>query len=112
METPTPTETTTHVPSAQPSTDATDTHQKLLDELALLRTELEKLNSYNVFAWNNLLPRALLMQFMKGAFLALGSLVGATIILSSLMYALSQIEVIPIIGEWIRELNLFLKAHQ
>lgn len=100
------------------STDAGSTPATLvsptdtLETLQKIHTELVTLNSHNVFAFNKLVGRALVMQFLKGTFLALGSLVGAAIILSVLLYILSQMEVIPIVGEWIKQLNAFLKTHQ
>ncbi|MDC2890469.1 DUF5665 domain-containing protein [Psychrosphaera algicola] len=40
-------------------------------------------------------------SLLKGISLGLGSVLGATVVLSTLVYLLSQMEFIPIIGEWI-----------
>ena len=98
-----PTPTSSNTSAASPCND------ELLRELRLLLEQLTELNGHNMFALNSLLPRALLMQFLKGTFFALGGLVGATIVLSVLIYFLSQMEVIPIIGSWVKQLNQIIQ---
>ena len=44
----------------------------------------------------------LTLMFLKGAAFGLGSVVGATVVVSLLVYLISQIELLPIIGEWVR----------
>lgn len=83
--------------------------QELVKELGSLREEVHRLNGHSIFRFRRVVAEALLMQFLKGAFLALGSLFGASLILSILVYVLSRIELVPILGQWIRELNEFLK---
>lgn len=85
-------------------------NSSLEEEIRQVREELIRLNALHVFAWNRLTANVLFMQFLKGTFLALGSLVGATIIISVLVYFLSQIEFIPIIGEWVKEINHILQT--
>ena len=103
-------------PSPEQQHPATSTQGKgthaLLEVMEQIHQELNILNRQNVFGFNRIAANALLMQFFKGTAFALGSLVGATIVISILVYFLSQIEVIPILGEWIRELNSFLKEAQ
>ena len=39
---------------------------------------------------------------MKGAAFGLGSVIGATVFVSLIIYLLSQVAFLPIIGEWIK----------
>lgn len=98
-------------PPAIPHTSST-VPQEVLGTLRELHTELVTLNQQNAFSFNRITTKVLLMQFLKGTCFALGSLVGAAIVISILLYILSQMEVIPIVGEWIKSLNDFLKMHQ
>lgn len=78
-------------------------------EIEKIRKELQTLNSQNFLGIYNFLPKLLLFQFMKGLAFGLGSVVGATLVVSFLAYILSQIEFIPILGEWIKSILLELK---
>lgn len=42
--------------------------------------------------------------FLKGVFVALGGIFGATIVLSLLLYLLGKVEVIPFIGDFIHQI--------
>ena len=53
--------------------------------------QLQRLNS-----------QLLTIQFMKGAAFGLGSVIGATVFVSLIIYLLSQVAFLPIIGEWIK----------
>ncbi|MEL6914881.1 MAG: DUF5665 domain-containing protein [Pseudomonadota bacterium] len=44
--------------------------------------------------------RMMQAQFLRGLAFGLGSVVGATFLVSVLAYMLSQIDFLPIIGEW------------
>ena len=44
------------------------------------------------------------MSFLKGLASGLGWIIGATILVSILTFALSQIQFIPILGEWVSKL--------
>jgi hypothetical protein len=50
------------------------------------------------------LVRLLAFQFLRGLALGLGTVVGATILVSFLVYLLSNIDFIPVIGEWASEI--------
>lgn len=45
--------------------------------------------------------RIALMSLLSGIMSGLGAIIGATIVLSLLVYLLSRLEVLPIIGDWI-----------
>ena len=41
------------------------------------------------------------MSFLSGMMSGLGAVIGATVVLSLLVYLLTRLEVLPIMGEWI-----------
>ena len=69
-------------------------------ELAQIRDALHVLNNHKVIRTFNSMPRMLAFQFFRGVAFGLGSVIGATIVVSLLISFLAQIEFIPIIGEW------------
>lgn len=72
----------------------------LKDEIAGLRVELERLNGHRFIRVQNSLRRMLWHQFLRGLATGLGTVVGATILVSVFAYFLSQIDFLPIVGEW------------
>lgn len=90
--------------SAQPKetdpAEITEVAAKLSDEIALLKEELGKLTSHRFMRIQNSFWRLLLYQITNGLMMGLGTVLGATILVSFLAYFLSQIELMPIIGEW------------
>lgn len=69
-----------------------------------LTREVEKLNSHRFIAVHNSLTRLILFQFARGLAFGLGSLLGATLLVSILTWWLSQFEFLPIIGDWMVQL--------
>lgn len=69
-------------------------------ELAALRQELDLLNNHRFVrahdSWFGLVG----FNFLRGLAMGLGTVIGATFLVSVAVYFLSQIELIPIIGEW------------
>ena len=63
---------------------------------------LNKLSSHKLMTDYGSTQRQLMMQFMKGAAFGLGSVIGATVFVSLIIYLLSQVAFLPIIGEWIK----------
>ena len=72
-------------------------------DLASLQTEVHKMNSHRFIRMHNSLPRLIWFNFMRGLAFGLGSVLGATVLVSVLVYFLSQINFIPIIGDWATE---------
>ncbi len=72
----------------------------LAAEVRALRAEVRQLNSHRFVRIHNNLPRLLAFNFARGLAVGLGTLLGATVLLSLIVWALSQIEFLPIIGEW------------
>ena len=74
--------------------------EELSAEVAALRAELHKLTSHRFMRIQNSLWRLLLYQVTNGLMVGLGTVLGATILVSILGYFLAQIELLPIIGDW------------
>ena len=69
-----------------------------------LTEEVRKLNAHRFIRVQNSLWKIVLFQLMRGLAFGLGSVLGATLLVSILAWWLSQFEFIPIIGEWIGQL--------
>lgn len=69
-----------------------------------LATELEKLNEHRFVKVNNSLWRLLSFQFARGLAFGLGTAIGASLLVSVIAWWLSQIEFVPILGEWATEI--------
>lgn len=69
-------------------------------EIETLTEELRRLQEH--YAMRSMSSRFKMMraQFLRGLAFGLGSVVGATVLVSVLAYSLSQIDFIPIIGDW------------
>ncbi|MBF9058142.1 hypothetical protein HKCCSP123_03000 [Rhodobacterales bacterium HKCCSP123] len=72
----------------------------LEEEVRALRQEMTLLRQHRMFLLYQSVPRVLLFRFASGMAVGLGTVIGATVLLSLIIWALSQIEFIPIIGEW------------
>ncbi len=64
--------------------------------------QLQKLNRHKLITAYDSTSHLLLIQFMKGAAFGLGSVIGATVFVSLIIFLLSQVAFLPIIGEWIK----------
>jgi len=69
-------------------------------ELLGLQREVARLNRQRFVSMHNSLARLIGIQFVKGLALGLGTVVGATILVSLIALLLSKIDFIPIIGDW------------
>lgn len=93
-------------------TDQPAGERDLTQEIAALRAELRLLNTHRVVRIHNSIPGFLAFNFARGLALGLGTVVGATLLLSMLVWALSQIEFLPIIGEWAAEIAARIRETQ
>jgi len=69
-------------------------------EMARLTDEIALLNGHRFVRIHNSLWRLLGFQFLRGLAFGLGSVIGATILVSLLAWWVSQFEFLPVIGEW------------
>ncbi|WP_299846137.1 DUF5665 domain-containing protein [uncultured Roseovarius sp.] len=72
--------------------------------LAKLTTELHVLNKHRFIRMHNSVWRLVSFQFLRGLAFGLGSVMGATVLLSVLVYWLAQFEWLPLVGDWLGEL--------
>lgn len=72
----------------------------LQEEVASLRREVARLNRHRFIQIHNSVPKLILFQLYRGLAFGLGSVLGATVVLSVLVWSLSQINFIPVIGDW------------
>ena len=73
-------------------------------DIAGLRRELEKLNAHKFIRVHNSIRRLMWYQFLRGLAMGLGTVVGATLLVSVLVFILSFIDFVPIVGDWARQI--------
>ena len=73
-------------------------------EVAALGREVEKLNGNRILRAHASWLGLLWFNFLRGLAFGLGSVVGATALVSVVVYMLSSIDFIPVIGEWATEI--------
>jgi hypothetical protein len=83
--------------------------EELHNKITELNRELSTLNQHRYIRIHNSIPRMLGFQFVRGLAFGLGSVLGATVLVSVLVYFLAQIDFIPIIGEWAQEILIAIK---
>ncbi len=76
----------------------------LSEEMHALREEVARLNGHGFVRMHNSLSRVLLFNFARGLAFGLGTVIGASVLLSVVAWSLSQVEFLPIIGEWVGEI--------
>ena len=72
----------------------------LRSEIRALRLEVARLNGHRFVAIHNSTPRLLAFRFAQGLAVGLGTVIGATALVSVLGFLLAQIDFVPILGEW------------
>ena len=73
-------------------------------EIAVLRSEIATLNKQRFLVVHNSLWRLFALRFMSGLFTGLGTVIGATVLVSVVVYWLQGIEWVPLVGEWASEI--------
>lgn len=74
------------------------------ETLRKLTIEVERLNQHRFIRVHNSIWRMMLFQLGRGLAFGLGSVLGATIVVSIVAWFISQIEFIPLIGSWATEI--------
>jgi hypothetical protein len=77
-----------------------DPNTDLETEVAALRKELARLNATRFLKMHDSVLAMVAIQFAKGLAFGLGTVIGATILVSFSVFFLSTIDFIPIIGDW------------
>jgi len=70
------------------------------EEVRALRQELTHLRQHKMVLLYQSPAKVILFRFISGMAVGLGTVIGASALLSIIIWALSTIEFIPIIGEW------------
>ncbi|MEM6478320.1 MAG: DUF5665 domain-containing protein [Pseudomonadota bacterium] len=73
-------------------------------DIDALTQELRNLQNHYAMRSMSSRFRMMLSQFLRGLAFGLGSVLGATFLVSMLAYSLSQIDFIPIIGDLAKEI--------
>jgi hypothetical protein len=90
--------------SPTPRAPKTTGADPLATEIAALRAEVARLNAHRFVRDLNSPLRMLAFTFARGLALGLGTVLGASILVSVSVYLLAQINFLPIIGEWASEI--------
>jgi len=77
-----------------------ETQDDLKAEIAALRAEVARLNAHRFIRNLNSPWRMLGWTFARGLAMGLGTVAGATLLVSVAAYLLSQVDWIPILGDW------------
>ena len=72
--------------------------------LRKLAKAISDLRQHNFFRIHSSIWKILLISLMRGLASGLGWVLGATILVSILTYIISQMEFIPVLGDWISQL--------
>jgi hypothetical protein len=76
----------------------------LTREIRALRAEFAQFNAHRFVQVHNSVPRLVLFQFLRGLAFGLGTVIGASALVSALVLLLSQVEFVPIIGSFATEI--------
>lgn len=74
-----------------------------------MRQELTRLNSHSFIRMHDSLWRVLAFNFARGLAFGLGTVIGASVLLSIVAWFLSQVEFLPIIGYYASEIARQMK---
>ena len=72
----------------------------LYQELQLIGRELARFNRHRFLRIQNSFPKLMLFNLARGMAFGLGTVLGASVVLSIFVWSLSQVEFVPIIGDW------------
>jgi len=81
-----------------------------LSEIEALRLEVKRLNEQRFFRDTESTRRFLFFQFLRGIAFGLGTVLGASIVVSFLGFLLAQVDFVPIIGDYAAEIARQLEA--
>lgn len=76
----------------------------LATEVQLLREEVAQMNTHRFIRLHDSLWKLGLFQLYRGLAFGLGSVLGATLLVSILVRMLGTIDFIPVLGEWVAQI--------
>ena len=74
------------------------------------RMELERIRKHNFFRAHTRWYRMMYFYFLRGVAMGLGTVIGATVLLSVMLWLLAQVEFLPIVGKWATEIARMVEA--
>lgn len=78
--------------------------QVLATEVRTLRAEVERMNNHRFILLHDSLWKLGLFQLYRGLAFGLGSVLGATLLVSIVAYMLASIDFIPVLGDWAKQI--------
>lgn len=76
----------------------------LSQEVRALRAEVERMNNHRFIRLHDSMVKLGFFQLYRGLAFGLGSVLGATLLVSWLVYMLGSIDFIPVLGDWARQI--------
>ena len=73
-------------------------------EVRALRAEVERMNNHRFIKLHHSLWKLGLFQLYRGLAFGLGSVLGASLLVSILLYVLASIDFIPVLGDWAQQI--------
>ncbi len=86
--------------------------EKKPDPLADLLIEVKRLNRHSYLVNNATILRMIFYQVLRGLAFGLGSVMGATILVSAVAYFLSGMNFIPVLGDWAAQIADQIQSNQ
>ena len=79
-------------------------------EVRTLRAEVERMNNHRFIKLHDSLWKLGLFQLYRGLAFGLGSVLGATLLVSIVAYMLGSIDFVPVLGDWAKQILEEIKA--
>lgn len=77
-----------------------------------LTAEVRRLNSHRFIRAQNSVWRLIGFQFVRGLAFGLGSVFGATLLVSILAWSIAQFEFLPVVGDWAVQILQYIELAQ
>ena len=81
-----------------------ETRTELAEEVRALRQEVIRLNAQRYFRIESTLWQVAFWNLVRGLAWGVGSVIGATLLISYFVQVLSSIDFIPVLGEWAQQI--------
>lgn len=81
-----------------------DLKKQEIEAIRALTTEVRRFNEHRFVRIQNSPGRLVFFQLLRGLALGLGTLMGATVLVSLLAWWASQFSFIPVIGDWMLQI--------
>ena len=96
--------------SPDQETSEASLREREIAALEALTQEVRRFNQHRFVKIQNSPGRLIMFQLLRGAALGLGTLMGATVLVSLLAWWASQFSFIPIIGDWLTQIVMEIEG--